>query len=42
MLFMPLPFLMGGHIASPLSVSPLRTSGPVRTKMVSGQYLLNT
>ena len=44
---MPPPFIMGGgHIASPLSVRPYvrtsRTSRPVRRKMVSGRYLLNT
>ena len=38
--FMPPPFIMGGHIASPLSVRPYVR--PVRTKMVSGRYLLKT
>ena len=42
LIFMPPPFIMGGHIASPLSVRTSRTSCPVRTKMVSGRYLLKT
>ena len=43
--FMPPPFIMGGHIASPLSVRtyvrPVRPVPYVR-KMVSGRYLLKT
>ena len=35
---MPPPFIMGGHIASPLSVRPV----PYVRKMVSGRYLLKT